>query len=186
MDLSAREYSALRDTIRARGTARLLAALLGVSLWAVALLVTLAWLPNPIVSVVPLMVLWTTFEVVRTLHLGVERIGRYLQVFYEEREVSGATLEPPAWERAAMGLSSKVPGAGGHPLFMTVFLLGGGVNLLSVILPAPLPVELALLGVPHAAFAAWILFCDRRMRLQRAAELARFRALKAPHNSASP
>ena len=44
----------------------------------------LVWLPNPLAAIVPLVVLVSTFEVVRVLHVGVERIGRYVQVFFEE------------------------------------------------------------------------------------------------------
>ena len=53
-----------------------------------------------------LLLLVATFEAVRTLHLGVERIGRYLQVFHEP--------EPPApgdarWEHVAMALGPGSP-----------------------------------------------------------------------------
>src|SRR5688572_543800 len=100
-DLASQEYTQLRGTIRARGGARPLAFLAGVSVWAVALVAVLAWLPNPIASAVPLMILLATFEVVRSLHLGVERIGRYIQAFFEENAANG-TIQPPAWEHTAM------------------------------------------------------------------------------------
>ena len=80
------EYRALRDTIRERGTARLCAVLGGIVAWG-ALIVALfatgvgGWLA----TLVPLVVLVATFEVNFFIHTGVERIGRYLQVFYEER-----------------------------------------------------------------------------------------------------
>ena len=82
--LADREYEALRATIQGRGGARPLAFLAGLAAWAVVLAAVLAWLPNPIASTVPLLLLLGTFEVVRALHLNVERIGRYIQVFYEE------------------------------------------------------------------------------------------------------
>ena len=78
------EYIALRATIRERGTAR------------VCLFVGRhrrlggarrsprpRWRPRPIATLLPLLVLASMFEAVFALHVGVERIGRYLQVFHE-------------------------------------------------------------------------------------------------------
>jgi hypothetical protein len=177
IDLAGAEYTALRETIRLRGGARALAFLIGVSTWAAVLTVILAWLSNPMASVVPLLLLLATFEVVRTLHLGVERIGRYLQVFFEEGRDSAPT-GPPAWEHAAMQFGPSIPGAGGHPLFLPIFVLADLVNFLAVLFPGPVTVELTTLSVPHAALLIWMLYCDRGMRRQRPAELARFRAIK--------
>jgi hypothetical protein len=176
-DLSAAEFAALRDTIRSRGGARILAFLAGFATWAVVLVAILAWLPNPVAAAIPLLVLVATFEVVRVLHLVVERIGRYLQVFYEE-QTADPGLGPPAWERAAMQLGPSVPGAGGHPLFLPLFLLATAVNALAVIFPGPLMIEAATMSVPHATFVLWMLYCDRGMRKQRATDLARYRALR--------
>lgn len=178
-DLATREYAILRETIRSRGTARPLAALAGLTGWAVTLVIILIWLPNPLAAVVPLLVLTTTFEVIRTLHFGVERIGRYLQVFFEENSAGeDGTLRPPAWERSAMAFGPTIPGAGAHPLFLPVFVMATVVNFVAVILPGPVLIETVSLIVPHGAFVAWMLYCDRGMRRQRVAELARFRALK--------
>ena len=52
------------------------------------------------------------------------------------------------------------------------------VNMLAVLLPRPVPIELTLLGVPHAAFLVWLAVTDRTMRAQRTKELARFRELR--------
>jgi hypothetical protein len=178
-DLAAQEFAALRDTIRRRAGARPLVAFAGVAVWAVVMLGVLIWLQNPLAAVVPLLVLVAAFEVVRTLHLGVERIGRYVQVFFEESSAGADTaLSPPAWERTAMMFGPSLPGAGGHPLFFPVFFMATVANLLAVVLPGPLAIELGTLLVPHAAFISWMLYCDRGMRQQRSAELARFRAIK--------
>ena len=171
------EFEALRATIRSRGQARVLAFLAGLGLWALALIGILGWVQNPIAAVIPLLLLVTTFEAVRTLHLGVERIGRYLQVFFEESAAEGATA-PPSWERTAMAFGPSLPGAGGHPLFLPVFLLATVVNLIAVMLPGPLLLEIYTLLVPHIAFLLWMIYCDRGMRKQRATELARFRQIK--------
>jgi hypothetical protein len=169
------EFRALRDTIRARGGLRLALSLAGLAVWALILVAVLAWLPNPIAGTIPLVVLVATFEVNRMLHLGVERIGRYLQVFYEESQVPGSGA--PAWEHTAMRFGPTAPGAGGHPLLLPLFILATLINFLSVVLPGPIPLELGVMSVPHVSFVIWTLYADRGMRQQRARELERFRAL---------
>ena len=150
----------------------------GISAWALTLVAVLVWLPNPLASMVPLLVLVSTFEAVRTLHTAVERIGRYVQVFFEELPTADAPLAAPAWERTAMQFGRSVPGASGHPLFLPIVVMATLLNFLAVMLPGPVPVELWTLAVPHLAFVVWTLSCDRAMRRQRATELARYRALK--------
>src|SRR5687768_17298437 len=108
--LQSLEFRVLRDTIRARGGLRLTLSLAGIALWALTLVAVLAWLPNPVAGTIPLLVLGATFEVNRMLHLGVERIGRYLQVFYEESQPPGTGT--PAWEHTAMSFGPTAPGAG--------------------------------------------------------------------------
>ena len=181
-DVAGREYTALRETIRSRGGVRPLAFLTGLAAWAGLLVAVLAWVPSPLASVVPLLVLLATFEVIRSLHLGVERIGRYVQVFFEQNSGSAPT-KPPAWEHTAMALGPTLPGAGVHPYFLPVFFLAIGVNFLAVVFPGPVVVELATLAVPHLAFAVWLIYCDVGMRKQRISELARFRALRGERHS---
>jgi hypothetical protein len=176
-ELPGREFMALRETIRARGTARPLAFLGGLVAWAAVLSTVLIWLPYPMASVVPLLILLATFEVVRTIHLGVERIGRYIQVFFEER-TGGTPGGPPAWEHVAMRFGPSLPGAGGHPFYQPIVLLATVVNFLAVVLPGPLLVEVTTLAIPHVALIAWMFYCDRGMRKQRASELARFREIR--------
>lgn len=177
--LETAEFEALRAAIAARSTLRAALALAGLAAWALTLVAVLAWLPYPLASVIPLLVLVATFEVIRPLHLGAERIGRYLQVFYEERGPAAAPLSStPSWERVAMAFGAAMPGAGGHPLFVPIFALATLVNGLAVLLLGPVPVEAGTLAVPHLAFVIWLVVADRAMRQQRARELARFRQLR--------
>jgi hypothetical protein len=178
-DVAGREYAALRETIRSRGGARPIVFVIGLVAWAAALLGVLAWLATPVAPVVPLLTLVGTFEAVRALHLGVERIGRYLQVYFEENPSSSAPTGPPAWEHTAMAFGPTLPGAGVHPYFLPVFFMATIVNFLAVIFPGPVMVELVTLGVPHLAFVGWLIRSDRTMRRQRVAELARFRELRS-------
>jgi hypothetical protein len=173
-DLLHAEYTSLRAAIAARGQLRVGLAVGGVTSWAVLLVLVIGWLPYPAAAVVPLVPLLATFEGVRSLHFGAERLGRFLQVYYEE--AGRGTL--PGWERTAMAMGPAVPGAAGHPLFLPVFFAAVGLNLLAVLLPQPVGVELAALSIPHLAFAGWLVHADRAMRRQRANDLARFRALK--------
>ncbi len=172
-DLSEHEYRALRDAISARGQLRGTLALAGLGLWAGLLVAILIALPVPAAALVPLTVLWGAFEIIRPLHFGAERIGRYLQVFYEER--SGGAV--PAWERTAMAFGAAVPGAAGHPLFVPVFAGAALVNLLAVALPVPTPVEFSSLALPHASFLLWLARTDRAMRRQRNEDVARLRQI---------
>ena len=177
---SSTEYLVLRKTIAARGGLRPVLLVAGLGIWAILLTGILVLLPYPLAVAIPLVVLAATFEAIRPLHFGAERLGRYLQVFYEECGQPGRSLsDVPSWERVAMSLG-PVPGAGGHPLFVPVFFMATIVNYLPVLLSQPpaVPVELGTLAVPHFAFIAWLISCDRAMRAQRAAELTRFRELR--------
>jgi hypothetical protein len=151
--------------------------LLGTGIWASLLTVVLVWLPYPVAASIPLLVLLVTFEVIRPLHFGAERIGRYLQVFYEEQGDPGPALnDTPSWERVAMNFGA-VPGVGGHPLFVPAFFLATLLNYLAVLLPQPVAIEMGVMAIPHLAFIAWLINADRAMRKQRGIELVRLREL---------
>ena len=171
------EYLVLRKAIAQRGTLRPILALCGIGLWALAFIAVLALLPYPVASAIPLLVLTVTFESIRPLHFGAERIGRYLQVFYEEAgQPDRAFSDVPSWERVAMSFG-HVPGAGGHPLFVPVFFLATAANYVAVIIPNPVPIEWGVMAVPHLAFLGRLVATDRAMKAQRAIELARMRSL---------
>jgi hypothetical protein len=175
--LSVAEYRALRATIQARGGLRLTLSVVGLAAWAAILVALLVWLPNPIAGSIPLILLVVTFEVNRIFHLGIERIGRYLQVFYENR--GDAVRDTPAWETTAMRWGPSLPGAGGHPLLLPIFLFATLINFLAVILPGPVPLELGVMAVPHLVFVGWMVWADWSMRRQRLQETKRFQELKA-------
>ena len=72
------EYEALRSTIRERGSVRMCLILVGVLAWGVLTLALNASEFDRAATLVPLMVLTTTFEISFFIHTGVERWGRYL------------------------------------------------------------------------------------------------------------
>ncbi len=76
--------------------------------------------------VVPLLILATTFELNFFVHTGVERIGRYIQVFFEE--ASGSI----GWETTAMNYGAKFALATSVPRFRR-----GLLRYLYGSLPAP-------------------------------------------------
>ena len=176
--LDREEYRVLRETIGRRGTVRPVLMLTGTVAWAAILTAVLLWFPYPLASVIPLIVLLSTFEALRPLHFGTERLGRYLQVFYEEAGENRPLAEVPSWEKLAMVFGTALPGAGGHPLFVPVFGMATLVNYLAVVLPGPVAIEMWSLAVPHLALLVWLVVNDRAVRLQRAVELAKFRALR--------
>jgi hypothetical protein len=172
MSLAESEYTALRQTIASRGTARM--ALLPVTFigWAI-VAATLTVLGNqPATSLFTLAVLAAGFEAIHALHVGVERIGRYLQVFYE------GTPEGPLWETTAMSVGPALPGGGVDPLFTAVFTFATFVNLLPAIVPSPTTVELFVIGVLHAAFVARLVRARGAATRQRAVDLESYRAVK--------
>ena len=82
MSLPESEYAALRQTIASRGTTRMVLFPVTVIGWAALSLVLLLFSGVPAATLIPLFVLVAGFEAIHALHVGVERIGRYLQVFY--------------------------------------------------------------------------------------------------------
>ena len=166
------EYQALRDTIRERGTVRLCAVLMGLAAWgalAIALLITEL---QGAITLVPFVVLIATFEINFFIHTGVERIGRYLQVFHEERDAT------TGWETIAMNYGAKFPG-GLDPLFSMIFALAAALNFLSSLAVAerrPGWIALSLIG--HIAFAYRIVRARKLSAAQRALDLERFRSLQ--------
>jgi hypothetical protein len=172
-ELRQAEYAALRATIKERGTARVVLFPVMVGAWAVMMLLTLAVSPRPLSFLFPLMALAATFEAVFHLHTGVERIGRYLQVFYE-KDVDPTRGQ--GWETIAMAYGRAFPGSGSDPLFVTAFAVAIALNLVPTLLMRP-NVAWAIVAVAHVALLVRISLARRRAAGQRALDLERFRTL---------
>jgi hypothetical protein len=167
----------LRRTIAQRGALRHILLVGGIGFWAVTATAVLVWLPYPPAALIPLVVLLATFEAIRPLHFGAERIGRFLQVFYEEAGDPERPLrDTPSWERVAMRFGS-VPGVGGHPLFVPVFLIATAANYMVALYARVGVADTVLLAVIHALFGGWLLSAHRAMKTQRDIELERVRHL---------
>jgi hypothetical protein len=169
-DRELEEYKSLRATIRQRGTARVWVFWSGVAAWAtLALATTLVSLP--LITLIPLLLLAATFEVVFALHVAVERIGRYLEVFHGDR-----------WEQTAMVLGAPLAGTGTDPLFIVFFGLAAMCNFVPVMLSEPVRVELAVIGGVHLIFIGRLVVARQAAGRQRAADLARFQQIKDDHH----
>jgi hypothetical protein len=163
------EYRALRDTIRERGTARVWVFLAGLAAWAALVIATAALAALPVATLLPLLMLAGTFEAVFSLHSGVERIGRYVQVFLEEGS---------GWEHVAMQFGRAYRGGGTDPLFVTVFGVATLLNFVPVLIAEPVATEVVVIGTAHLLLIARILVARRAAGHQRAKDLERFEKLK--------
>jgi hypothetical protein len=132
----------------------------------------------PLASLFSLAVLVAGFEAIHALHVSVERIGRYVQVYYESSEGG------PLWETTAMKVGPALPGGGIDPLFTVVFVFATVINLIPALLPSPTRLELALIGLLHAAFLVRLVRARGAAARQRAVELESYRAIKSEHSTA--
>jgi hypothetical protein len=161
------EFEALRATIRERGTARSILFFIAISVWASLVIATSSVIALPVASLLPLLVLAAGFETTAALHVGVERVGRYLQARYEHR---------PLWETTVMRFAGRSRPIGIDPLFSPVYILAGAANFLPVALTALVP-EMVAIGVAHAVFLWRVVTVRRAVAGQRDAELKVFREI---------
>jgi hypothetical protein len=169
--LAREEYRALRTTIRERGTARVLVAVVTVVAWAALSIAGFDRGPAPFVSVITLLVLAAGFEAVAALHIGVERVGRYLQSTYERAGT-------PRWEHVvARAPFRRLAGQDGT--FSLIFLVAALVNLLPLtqfgldtqLSPDRSTPFWTIAALMHLAFALRVVQIRRFSRLQHSRDL---------------
>jgi hypothetical protein len=167
------EYTALRDTIRERGTTRVWLQLATFVAWAALAIASAALTALPIATLVPLLVLAVGFETGFALHTGMERIGRYVHVFFEG--------EGPdrGWEHRIMAYGDAVRAPAGDPLLALYFWIATSFNFIPVLLAGPAPSEWSVVGVLHLLFLVRVGAARRQAGRQRAIDLEWFRQLKA-------
>lgn len=164
------EYRALRATIRQRAAARIWMAVGGLTAWAALALATFAlpWLPEA--TLISLLVLAASFEGVFMLHTATERVGRYVQVFYESEERN--------WETTAMAFGRTYPASTADALFSIFFWMAAVLNILPAAAAQATLTEWAALGPLHLVFVGRVAAARRRAGAQRAVDLERFQALR--------
>ncbi len=172
MSLPESEFAVLRQTIAVRGALRMVIAPATLFTWASLTLVLMLFSELPIAALLPLAVLASGFEAIHALHVGVERIGRYIQVFYEGRG------DGPRWETTAMEVGPALPGSGVDPLFSVLFLFATVLNLIPALLPEPTPIEIGVIASLHVAFGIRVIRARVAAAKQRGIELERYRAIR--------
>jgi hypothetical protein len=168
------EYKALRATIQQRGTVRVCLFLATLIAWAAATIATAALAALPVATLLPLLLLAAGFEAVFSLHTGVERIGRYLQVFYDDEPIPSAR----EWERTAMAYARAYPRGGSDPLFSLYFIVAAVLNFVPVILAEPVQIEVIVVGALHLILVARVIAARHAASGQRARDLERFQRIK--------
>ena len=164
------EYEAMRATIRQRGTARMVLVPAALAGWAALTIGAAAVITVALSTLIPLLLLVAAFESVFALHVNVERIGRYLQVFHERAHAG--------WERVTMEYGRRYPAGGSDPLFGRVFVLATSVNFFPAALGGE-PWEVAIVAVCHFVFIYRVRKAQSLAASIRAEDLRRFEALFA-------
>ena len=172
------EYATLRQTIATRGTARAIVCVVTMAVWASLATVHGLFSDLPLLVVLPLVTLAAGYEAVWSLHVGVERIGRFLQVVYEGQP------DGPSWETVAMRAAPGLPGGGVNPLFTPLFAGAALVNLGTAFVSEPTSVELILLLAMHTLFLVRLAHTRLLAGRQRRADLQAFQdAIGQPETS---
>jgi hypothetical protein len=177
IDRELEEYKALRATILARGTARVWMFMAGMVSWS-ALVIAVASLASlPVATLLPLLALAAVYESVYALHTGIERVGRYIQVFYEG-EANGSPSRN--WEHTAMAFGRIAAPSGSDPLFSGFFFVATVFNFVPAVLADPqlVSTEWIVLGVAHAILIVRVAVGRRHSARQRATDLAHFEKLR--------
>jgi hypothetical protein len=173
------EYRALRATIRERGTARVWIFVVGLAACSGLVIGTASLASLPEATLLPLLTLAGVFEAVFALHTGVERVGRYIQVFYE-----GESPDASKWEYTAMAFGRAFSGSASDPLFGRFFWIATLLNFIPAVLAGATVFEGIVIAAAHAVFIARVVVAERHASRQRAEDLDHFEKLKAARTSA--
>ena len=165
------EYRALRATIQARGTARICLFCGGFFGWGALALATATLASTPLATFLPLLALAALFEGVYALHIGVERIGRYIHAFHESDT-------DPGWEHAAVAFGRPKGAAALDALFTVPFFLAAVLNATPALYFQPTPPELVFIAGGHALFLVRLFSARAAAAKQRAIDGARFDELR--------
>ena len=179
MALSDVEFEVLRRTIAARGTARMVMLPFAILAWAALAAAVFEGTVPPAGAVLALIVLLAGFEAVHALHVGVERIGRFLRVYYE----GGPAV--PQWETTVTALPPAPRGGAVDPLFTLVFGCAAVTNFVPVVFGRR-PGLILLAGILHLAFLVRIVLARRASLAQRTTDVDAFRALRKTSAATGP
>lgn len=136
--------------------------------WGATAIATNALITVSVSTLVPLLVLAAGYEAVFALHVNVERVGRYLQVFHEQ---SGG------WEHVAMRFGQRFPGSGPDPLFSRLFTLAVSINFIPVLLVGEIP-EIVVLAILNLIFINRVRLGRQFAARQRSEDVTRFQSIR--------
>jgi hypothetical protein len=176
-DLAGTEYAVLRQTIAVRGTVRMALAAVTFIAWATLGLATFLYADAPIAAFFSLGALAGGFEAILMLHIGVERIGRFIQVFYEDPRDADGPIRP-RWETTAMVGGPALPGGGTDPLFAIPFVSAVALNLFISLVPGVTPIEAGVSALVHMVVVVRVIRARRAAATQRAKDLDHYRKLR--------
>src|ERR1700737_271083 len=169
-DIRLVEYRALRPTIARRGSVRMWVILAGMLAWCALALAVWATGAQGSLTLVPMLALAATFEISFFIHTAIERVGRYLQVYFEE--------DGQGWEHTAMAYGQNFLGSA-DPLFVTLFSVATLVNFLAALGSATRRPGWIVLSFLGHVILGWRFFHARRLAAgQRALDLERFGGVK--------
>ena len=175
--LGLEEYRQLRATIRERGSLRVVLFVVTIVAWAVVAGLIAAFISLPLASLLSLILLVAGFEAVHQLHIGVERIGRYLYARYEtgSERLGGDAGGRLLWEGAiaAFGAGHRSSTRPVDALFTLPFIFAIVINFLVATLGST-PEEMVAIGAVHLLVIARIFFAKRAAARQRAEDQKRF------------
>src|SRR5262249_24681191 len=139
----------------------------GCAVWAALTVATAALAAAPLATLVPLTFLSATFEAVFALHVGVERIGRCLAVFHDDR-----------WEPTASAFGRPAGTVVLAPLFTPVFLIAAILHMVPLVASQPTSHELIFVGGAHALFVLRVIVGRIGSSRQRAIDTVQFEKLR--------
>jgi|HubBroStandDraft_6_1064221.scaffolds.fasta_scaffold631660_2 hypothetical protein len=171
------EYDALRATIRERGSVRMWLILAGILGWGALAIGLWAAEVQGALTLVPFLAVAATFEISFFIYIGVERVGRYLQVYHEE--------DGQGWEHIVMAYGKNFPG-GADPLFIPLFSAVAIVNFLGSLAAATRRPGWIVVSLFAHLILGWRFLTARRLAAtERALDLERFASLRK-NASSSP
>ena len=174
--LQLEEYRQLRATVRERGSLRVVLFVVTMTAWSVVAGLIAAFISLPLASLLSLILLVAGFEAVHQLHIGVERIGRYLYARYESGSARAGDPDTRLlWEGAiaAFGAGHRPSTRPSDALFTLPFIFAVMINFLVATLGST-PEELIGIGAVHALVIVRIAFAKRAAGRQRPEDQRRF------------
>ena len=162
------EFDAIRAAISQRSTARVILLPIVFAAWGALTVAATAAIAVALGTLIPLLVLAAGFEAVFALHVNVERLGRYLQVFHER--------DANEWEHVTAAFGNQFAGTP-DPLFTRLFILATSVNFFPVALGGE-RWEVALIGICHFALVYRVRKAQTFAAAQRSKDLKAFETIR--------